>query len=68
MAWNNELLEIEVLILHHTEEAALIEYEGEEHWIPKRYISSEEEIDWNNSEEEQEVSIPNWLAYERDMI
>ena len=68
MSWNSEELELLGKILHHTDEAILFEYEGEEHWIPKRYVLNSDELDLNDPDEYQEITIPNWIAYEKEMI
>lgn len=49
-----------VVILHETENAYLIEYEGTKVWVPKSQVEFDEE--------DGTLTLPEWLAMEKELI
>jgi len=68
---SNEMIEFQVTIEHVTDLAILINYEGNEIWLP------ESQIEYNEAELQKaldsnkiliSIEVPEWLAYEKEMI
>lgn len=53
-------VEIDAVLVHETEKAMLIDYEGNKVWIPKSQA-------WYDKEDEV-FKMPEWLAMEKELI
>ncbi len=62
----NDMIEVEDLeFLHETDSAILVEYDGEEVWLPLS------QIEWDGDAEKGDsitVTMPEWLAEEKGLI
>lgn len=54
---------IYVQVKAETEKAILVDYEGDDYWLPKSQLE-----DWPNVEEFGEIACPIWLLEEKGMI
>jgi hypothetical protein len=62
-----EPIEIDgVTAIHETEQALLVEYEGDEFWLPKSQIHDDSEV--YERETKGKLVIPRWLAIEKGFI
>lgn len=52
--------------LKETDKGLLVEYEGEEIWIPKSQITEDSEV--TEEGDEGILAIPEWLAEEKGML
>lgn len=72
MAWANsdETVTLEeVCVVRRTESSLLVEYEGEEFFIPFSEISDESEITEDSEPGDTgELIIPEWLAEDRGLV
>ena len=65
----NEMIPFEVKFLHQTESALLVDIEGEKVWLPKSIIEVDEyELDGIRKGNILEISIPEWLATDKQLI
>lgn len=63
MNWSGE-----VVVIESTPKALLVEYEGEEIWVPKSQIQDDSEIySAKQIGETGELVIPYWLAEEKGL-
>ena len=62
---NNELIEITCEIIAETKLAVCIDDGDKKVWIPKSQIGNTEKL---HSEDVVEISIPEWLAIEKELI
>lgn len=51
-------------IVHKTDQAVLVEYEGKEYWLPLSQV----EIQQLNIETDVEITVPIWLLEKNGMI
>lgn len=56
----------DVLALRETEKGLLVQYEGEEFWVPKSQISSDSEV--SEKDDQGVLAIPEWLAEEKGLL
>lgn len=62
-----ELIPIaKVSVMAETEKAILVEYEGDEIWIPKSLVGPNSEVE--EPGDEGMIEIPEWFADEKGMI
>ncbi len=60
-------MEIEAFCLHETEQALLVEVDGEEHWIPKSQIETEES-EVTGTGDRGTLIISYWMAKKNALI
>ena len=71
MAYSREADEgtrFEVELKHETSKAMLVEFEGEEMWIPRSQIKDEEYDSVEGEDFLVAIWIPKWLADEKGMM
>lgn len=54
---------LEGITLNETEEAVLMDIEGEEVWIPKSQL-----LEWPMIDDEGEVEMYEWIAIEKGLV
>lgn len=62
---NNDPVELELELIHSTEDAHLFSDGDSEAWLPRALIQSMDEAD---EEDTFVVTIPEWLAKDRGLI
>jgi len=62
---SNEEVELELELLHQTDDAYLLSDGDTEAWVPRSLVSSLEEGD---DEDTVIVTIPEWLAKEKGLV
>jgi hypothetical protein len=55
--------EIYVEVKSETDKAILVDYEGEEYWLPKSQLE-----DWPDVEDSGDIEVPLWLLEEKGMV
>lgn len=50
-------------VVHETEDAFLIEYEGEEHWIPRSQVADPDT--YESGDEGVTISVTEWIAKQK---
>ena len=68
-SWDVE--EFDVVYLHHTPQAVLVEYEGKEYWIPDSAISTDSEVYAGcklSRGDKAKLICQEWIAKEKGMI
>ena len=60
---SNETELIYIQVKAETEKAILVDYEGDDYWLPKSQLE-----DWPEKEEFGEIEVPLWLLEEKGMI
>lgn len=65
---DKNIVTVSVEFLHHTELAVLVKDGDSEIWLPKSQIEDEEDWDILEREDPIEVSIPEWLAWDKGLI
>lgn len=63
----SDKINIIVLLKMETDKAVMINYEGDNIWLPKSQIEFDGRLDLH-IEKEIEIQIPEWLAVEKDMV
>lgn len=61
-------VEIEVTFIKCTSAAVLIEYDESEIWLPRSQLEFHGNFDHCQRGELVEIELPEWLAYEKDLI
>jgi hypothetical protein len=65
----NDPVELSVAFIRATDEAVLITEDGDlEVWLPRSQLTTDSDIDHLSDGEVFEVSVPEWLAYEKGLI
>ena len=62
---DDKMVRIEVEVIKMHDQSMLVEYEGEQEWIPYSLIEDESEItEFSEEGDEGELVIPRWKAEE----
>jgi len=62
---DDKMVRIEVEVIKMHDQSMLVEYEGEQEWIPYSLIEDESEItEFSEDGDEGELVIPRWKAEE----
>lgn len=62
-----DMIEIDIQILRETDKAIFVSDGDNESWIPKSQIECEEDIE-NKIGKILTINIPEWLAFDSDLI
>ena len=62
-----EVVHVHCKAIRATEKALLVEYEGEEIWIPQSEIDDESEVFDADDNSEGDLVIPLWLAEKKGL-
>ena len=66
---DDKMVRIEVEVIKMHDQSMLVEYEGEQEWIPYSLIEDESEItEFSEEGDEGELVIPRWKAEELGLI
>jgi hypothetical protein len=64
----DRFVHFDVILKRVTDAAILVEYDGDEIWIPVRLVEEYDYV-WNDLvDKEIEITIPTWLAKDKGMI
>lgn len=65
----NDPVELSVAFIRATDEAVLVTEDGDrEVWLPRSQLTTDSDIEHLTEGEVFEVSLPEWLAYEKGLI
>lgn len=64
----NDPVDLAVAFVHATSAAVLVEQAGVQAWLPLAQITTDSDIDHLEKGELFELSVPEWLAYEKGLI
>jgi hypothetical protein len=61
-------VELEVAIVSVRPSSVRIEIDGARHWLPRSVVEYDGELDHAQPGELVEITVPEWLAYEKGLI
>lgn len=64
----NDPVELSVSFRHATPAAVLIEDAGTEAWLPRVHVTTDSDIDHLQKGEVFDLTVPEWLAFEKGLI
>ena len=65
---SKQVHDLTVNYVTHTNSAIKVRYDGDTHWLPISQIEIGDDLDELSLGDKIEISVPDWLAVEKEMV